>query len=241
MRRAASSPPPRSCHRRCGNVQSVWGDIVFGQYGATEGIFAAECPAHGIVAHEDVAQDSSEAASYLHAGGLHLFEDLFIFEVVDRHNRPVAPGRYGDKVLLTVLFNHTVPLIRYELSDSVCIATGPCVCGSAYQLIAGIQGRQEEVLSLPARGGGTVAVHPMVFFRILDPVPVSGWRIEHTHDGLWLRLSGQPGSVDTDGLMHRLHDALVRQNIIVPPMHVVWTDDSLRSDSGKVIHICTHT
>ncbi|MCB0074597.1 MAG: AMP-binding protein, partial [Caldilineaceae bacterium] len=53
-------------------VQSVWGDIVFGQYGATEGgIFAAECPAHGIVAHEDGARDSAGATSCRQTGGLH--------------------------------------------------------------------------------------------------------------------------------------------------------------------------
>jgi phenylacetate-CoA ligase len=90
-------------------VEVVWGrHVLFNQYGVTEaGTFAVECKSHS---------------------GLHLFEDLVIFEVVDQQNRPVPPGNYGDKVLLTVLFNHTQPLIRYELTDSVRVATGRCPC-----------------------------------------------------------------------------------------------------------------
>ena len=57
--------------------------------------------------------------------GLHLFEDLVITEVVDEKNRPVSPGAYGDKVLMTVLFGRTQPLIRYGMSDSIKPASSP--------------------------------------------------------------------------------------------------------------------
>ena len=50
---------------------------------------------------------------------MHLFEDLVITEVVDADNQPVPPGEYGAKVLVTVLFSRTLPLIRYEMSDSL--------------------------------------------------------------------------------------------------------------------------
>ena len=45
-----------------------------------------------------------------------------ITEVIDEHHRPVLPGMLGAKVLVTVLFSRTVPLIRYEMSDSVRLA-----------------------------------------------------------------------------------------------------------------------
>jgi phenylacetate-CoA ligase len=35
---------------------------------------------------------------------MHLFEDLVMTEVVDEDNRPVPPGVYGTKVLVTALF-----------------------------------------------------------------------------------------------------------------------------------------
>ena len=56
---------------------------------------------------------------------MHLFEDLVITEVVDADNRPVPPGQYGAKVLVTVLFSRTLPLIRYEMSDSLQLARRP--------------------------------------------------------------------------------------------------------------------
>ncbi|GHP01163.1 hypothetical protein KSF_112100 [Reticulibacter mediterranei] len=80
-------------------MEQAWGERIFNQYAATEcGSLAAECDQHQ---------------------GMHLSEDLVIFEVVDSGNRPVPPGVYGDKLLITVLGSRTQPLIRYELSDIV--------------------------------------------------------------------------------------------------------------------------
>jgi phenylacetate-coenzyme A ligase PaaK-like adenylate-forming protein len=81
----------------------AWGERIFNQYAATEcGSLAAECEHHR---------------------GMHLMEDLVIFEVVDQSNRPVPPGAYGDKLLITMLGSRTQPLIRYELDDSVRLAS----------------------------------------------------------------------------------------------------------------------
>ena len=86
-------------------AKAAWGRPPFNVYGATEtsGI-AAECGQHT---------------------GMHLFEDLVITEVVDADNRPVPPGEYGAKVLVTVLFSRTLPLIRYEMSDSLQLGRRP--------------------------------------------------------------------------------------------------------------------
>jgi phenylacetate-coenzyme A ligase PaaK-like adenylate-forming protein len=80
-------------------IESAWGHEPFGVYAATEtaGI-AAECECHS---------------------GMHLFEDTVITEVVDENYQPVAPGEYGAKVLATVLGSRLLPLIRYEMGDSV--------------------------------------------------------------------------------------------------------------------------
>ncbi|HEX6554866.1 MAG TPA: AMP-binding protein, partial [Ktedonobacteraceae bacterium] len=75
-------------------IEQAWHTRLFNIYAATEsGVLASECASHR---------------------GLHLYEDLTIVEVADEQNRPVPPGVYGDKVLLTVLFSRTQPLIRYE-------------------------------------------------------------------------------------------------------------------------------
>lgn len=121
-------------------IHQAWGLQPLVGYGATEAIgIAGSCPEHV---------------------GMHIWEDLVVLEAVDEHNRPVPPGTASHKVLLTNLVNTTQPLIRYELSDSVTLAAGPNPTGRPYQRIDRVDGRSDDILTLPAPGGGTVAVHP---------------------------------------------------------------------------------
>lgn len=93
------------------------------------------------------------------ASGVHLAEDICVFEVVDDDNRPVPPGTQGSRFLVTPLTNRVLPLVRYELTDIVTLATGPCRCGSPLARIEMIEGRKEEVLRFSKRDGGHVDVH----------------------------------------------------------------------------------
>jgi phenylacetate-coenzyme A ligase PaaK-like adenylate-forming protein len=95
----------------------------------------------------------------LRADGLHLAEDGFVFEVVDADNRPVPNGTQGAKLLVTALTNRTLPLVRYEISDIVTMATEPCPCGLPFWRISSIAGRREEMLRFAKRDGGIVDVH----------------------------------------------------------------------------------
>ena len=115
-------------------IVQAWGRQPLDVYGATESAtIAAECDHHR---------------------GLHRFEDVVITEIVDAQYRPVPPGTPGHKVLITVLFSRTQPLIRYEMSDQVQLATSPCPCGRPYACLEMIQGRVEDVLHFPALHGG---------------------------------------------------------------------------------------
>jgi phenylacetate-coenzyme A ligase PaaK-like adenylate-forming protein len=86
---------------------------------------------------------------------LHLFEDLVITEIVDDRSRPVPVGVVGAKVLVTVLFSRTQPLIRYEMSDTLILSDRNCDGGRGFALVDSIQGRIEEVLALPPPDGRT--------------------------------------------------------------------------------------
>lgn len=197
-------------------VEAVWGKIVFNQYGATEGgTFAVECESHRC---------------------LHIFEDLMILEVVDEQNQPVPPGTYGDKILLTVLSNYTQPLIRYELSDSVCVSPDICPCGSAYTLIEEIQGRREEVLHFPTSREAT-AVHPVVFYRILDAEPVIGWQVVQEDARLCLYLSGDASLANEVDLIARVQAALERQGVVPPQIVIEWRQNVTRGTTGKASRI----
>lgn len=162
-------------------------------------------------------------------------------EVVDAQNRPVPPGVYGEKVLLTVLFSRTQPLIRYEVSDRVSRSrTEHCPCGRPFALLEGIEGRASEVLLFPARAGGEVAVIPHVFHRVMDTVPASGWQVVQEQDGLEVLLSGALDGLNEATLLDTLQQALAAQGAIVPPIRIQRVASIPRSASGKAPLIVSH-
>jgi phenylacetate-CoA ligase len=195
-------------------IEDTWRTHLFNIYATTEGgVLATECEYHR---------------------GLHLYEDLVIVEVVDEHNRAVPAGVTGDKVLLTVLFSRTQPLIRYEVTDRVSRSReGYCPCGRPFALLEGIEGRAPEVLHLFARAGGEVAVIPHVFHRVLDTVPVSGWQVVQEQDGLKVLLSGVQERFSEEKLLAALQQALAHQGAIVPPIHIQRVAAIPRNASGK--------
>ena len=141
----------------------AWGSAPYNVYAATEtaGI-ASECREHH----------------------LHVYDDLVIAEAVDDAGRPVPAGTTGDRLLVSVLSSRTQPLIRYELTDRVRFAPGQASdLGPFWSLIADVEGRSEDVLSLPGRDGQAVRLHPNLFHAVLE---TSGgpWQVISHPDGL---------------------------------------------------------
>jgi putative adenylate-forming enzyme len=196
-------------------VELAWGKILFNQYGATEtGDIASECERHL---------------------GMHLFEDLLIVENVDTDNQPVPIGSYGEKLLVTVLFNRTQPLIRYQLSDSIRLSDRLCECGRTLRLVDGIQGRQEDVLDFSDADGNVVSVHPNVFHQVMDTVSATGWQvIQDETNGIQLSISGaSPNSIVATQLQDALRRAFGDLGVSVPSIQVEWVDSIQRTSNGK--------
>jgi hypothetical protein len=84
----------------------------------------------------------------------HLSDDLLLIEAIDESRRPVPPGERSAKILLTNLYNTTLPLIRYEITDEVTILDERCPCGSAFRLIGDIQGRLDDTFVYRSRTPG---------------------------------------------------------------------------------------
>lgn len=84
--------------------------------------------------------------------GCHVNADLAILEVVDENNRPVPPGTEGSKVLVTNLYNHIHPIIRYEVDDRVTMSAAPCPCGSPMPRVEKITGRSKDKLWIEEGG-----------------------------------------------------------------------------------------
>jgi phenylacetate-coenzyme A ligase PaaK-like adenylate-forming protein len=188
----------------------AWGVPPFDVYAATEtGGIAAECAHHT---------------------GLHLFEDLVIAEPVDDAYAPVPAGTTGARLLVTVLSSRTLPLIRYELTDRVRLPADACPCRRPFRLLAAVEGRTDDVLTLPAVGGGTVAVHPVLFHQVLDLLP--GWRVRQDGGGLIVLLAAPGGGVDP-GKVGEAVTAALRAAGAAVPVHTRLVDAIPTGAAGK--------
>ena len=65
------------------------------------------------------ATETAGIVSTCAAGRRHLYEDPVIAEPVDENYVPVPAGTTRSRLLASVLFTRTLPLIRYELSDRI--------------------------------------------------------------------------------------------------------------------------
>jgi phenylacetate-CoA ligase len=139
-----------------------------------------------------------------HSGAMSVLEHSLVLEVVDAEGRAGPPGVPGNKVLLTSFISRVQPLIRYELSDSVVLADDVDTEGLPYLRLASIDGRSDDILSLPTTGGAAVSLHPhrlrAPFTALLD---VRQYQIVHRRDGsLHVRVvprGAAPGLADTVG------------------------------------------
>ena len=78
--------------------------------------------------------------------GLHVHEDYFLPEIVDRETfEPVTDGVTGELVIST-LVKEGIPLIRYRTKDLTSIDHTPCECGRTTARIARFTGRSDDIL-----------------------------------------------------------------------------------------------
>jgi phenylacetate-CoA ligase len=119
-------------------LEATWGVPVLNGYGCSEGGLNPACGERP---------------------GSHLSEDLTIIEPVDAAGRAVPVGVRSDKLFFTNLFNHALPLIRYEITDEVTVLDEGCPCGTVFRRIADAHGRLDDSFDY----GDGLTVHPHNF------------------------------------------------------------------------------
>lgn len=199
-------------------IRKAWGIEPFEAYGATETAeVASECQEHN---------------------GLHIYDDMAILEVVDRDNKPVPAGTYGSKVLVTVLWRRSIPLIRYELSDHLKLAAKPCACGRPFPLIKEIQGREEQVIHLTGKDGREVAIDPEFFFDEMVLLPIDGWQIvQEGKDAIMCFVLRPHSAFNESEFVQRITGELEKQGAKTPMVKVECIEELRRTKVGKVITI----
>ena len=190
-------------------VDEAWGTEPVEVYASTEALI--------------IASESPDRV------GLEISDDLVVVEVVDEDDRPVPPGIPGYRVLLTSLIGRALPLIRYELSDTVTLAPGPEPGGRPYLRIERVDGRNDDMLRLPRLGGGETVVLP---YRLrapfLDLPDVVQYQLVHEPKRLAVRIVLRPGasSETADRVHFGIRAALeaagaVPPTIEVEPVHAI--------------------
>jgi phenylacetate-CoA ligase len=101
--------------------------------------------------------------------GMHLWEDNFIFEIVNpQTGEPVPDGEPGE-LILTTLCRQAMPIIRYRTRDMTAVIPEPCACGRTHRRIRRITGRTDDMLIV--RGSN---IYPQQIERVLMGIPQVG-------------------------------------------------------------------
>lgn len=99
---------------------------IVNEYGSTEnGIIGFDCP----------------------SGQMHVSSELLHLEVLGSSGEPTELGE--GRLLVTELFSRSVPFVRYELGDKICLEASSCPCGRDGPLIQSLEGRVDSFILLP--------------------------------------------------------------------------------------------
>ena len=97
-----------------------------------------------------------------HATGMHLFEDVFLPEIVDPDSGDPLPLGDEGELVLTTLTKEAMPVVRYRTRDRTRFIPGTCPCGRTLVRMERIMGRTDDMLIV--RG---VNVFPQLIERTL--------------------------------------------------------------------------
>jgi phenylacetate-coenzyme A ligase PaaK-like adenylate-forming protein len=137
-----------------------------------------------------------------------LASDLAIVELVDAHDRAVAPGTPAARALVTNLFNRAQPLIRYELPDR--FVQRPYVAEHGHMRVT-VEGRADDLLRY-----GDLVVHPLALRSVLvAEAAVVEYQVRQTVRGADVDVIA-PHGVDTAALGAELAGALAGAGLPEP-------------------------
>lgn len=111
-------------------VEKEWDGInALENYGMHETqVMAAECP---------------------EKAGMHLWEDAFIFDIVDIESGESLPDGKIGSLVVTALYKTGVPVVRYDTKDTTrVLSREKCACGSSLTRIDFLQGRADTMVKL---------------------------------------------------------------------------------------------
>ena len=160
-----------------GVIREAWRASIYVLYSASESKF---------LAFKEARQDD-----------MTILDDLNIVEILDDNNGAVCSGGEG-RVVLTNLYNYTLPILRYDLGDYAVVGTGQP--DSPFRTIRDIQGRVNDALPVVLHDGSCDSIGP----HLLEGFHVPGLeKIQF--------ISERPDHVQIDYIAAHDADAAVRE------------------------------
>jgi phenylacetate-CoA ligase len=152
--------------------------------------------------------------------------DMCLAELVGEDNQPVPDGTPSAKVLLTNLYNHTQPLIRYALTDR--FTRHPASPGSGH-LHAAVDGRADDTFRY-----GSITVDPLVIRTVMVRTRTAlEYQVRQTSCGINTAVVAD-GPLDHGALAAALTDSLRAAGLSDPQVHVRQVPDIARHpETGK--------
>lgn len=184
-------------------IERAWRVPVQQVYQATEGFLGITCP----------------------EGRLHLNEDLVHVEPEWIDEGTPVPTRFHP--IVTDFSRTTQLVVRYRLDDVLRVGEARCPCGRPTRVIAAIEGRADDVVTLRAVDGRVVQVFPDVVRRALALVDGLGdYRLEQ-HGDEW-RVRTRATDPDVASRLARECEALASQLGARPARvrSLPWLDDA---------------
>jgi phenylacetate-CoA ligase len=168
-------------------IEEIFAIPLLDRYGSTEvGQISAQCP-----------------MSLRH----HVSMENVFLEILDDDNKPVKPGEQG-RVVVTGLYNYSMPFIRYEQADYAILSPDACPCGRSLTSIERIVGRARSVFRFNDGSSRFPYLKPR---EIMPFLPHRQIQVAQTHlDRVEIRYVPDPScdTIDLEGLARFIHERL---------------------------------
>lgn len=167
------------------------------------------------------------AASECPHGGMHIWPDVGVLQVLDRHGSRVPEQTTGEFVC-TGLLNADMPLIRYRVGDRGSLASpeASCACGRSLPQLAFVEGRTDDLLYAP---DGRVVGRMDPVFKARLPIR-EAQIIQEAIDVIRVRYIPADGFTEADGesIAERIRARMGRVTVVLEAV-----DDIPRTSNGK--------
>lgn len=183
-----------------------------------------------------------------HPGLMHVSADGCVVEILDNEDQPIPAGEEGH-VVLTNLFNLTMPFVRYRIGDRASLRPpeAQCSCGHRGPSMSLVAGRVDDAIWLPSgRRVSPRVVDSIVGLATMDEDSDTGFLIRQyrivqrtpSEFDVSLALEGDP----PHGLLERIHRGFarlspdIRCRIEIVP---AFDDEPGRKVRAITSHVCS--